>query len=271
MESRKLACADYRRQYKLLHPQHEGMIPVMLSADGRWQKRWGWNALDGHVVSNIHPLPEDAKVIELQRNCAGVYVYHRIQPSVEGTWPEENIGCTLVKTPPSNEETKWFLKSAGAMDPQGIYDTVIFLACEGLEVTTFLHDNDIKGIKLCLKAKKDYLQDHPNSGISLEVKELLCGRHGASHAGKYMMQIARDELPKELLKVNGRDYCWLASDKCRRYFSKMFRLIMKSSKDWAEANRKYDGIKRHLCREFLRQMLLSNGIGNAAPATTMKM
>ena len=57
------------------------------------------------------------------------------------------------------------------MDPQGIYDTVKFLLSEGMEVVTFLHDNDAKGFQACLKAKKDYMRENPNSGISDSVRE----------------------------------------------------------------------------------------------------
>jgi hypothetical protein len=246
LESKKAACADYRRQYKSIHPHHKGFIPVMLSCDGRWQKRWGWNSLDGHVISYIHPLPVDKNKIKLKRNCVGVYVYHRVTPSVEQTWETVTTGGIERRVAPTGEENKWFQKSAGAMDPQGIYDTVKFLLSEGIEVVTFLHDNDAKGFQACVRAKKHYMNDNPNSGISDTVRELLCARHGASHAGKYMMTLAREELPVGLKKVNGRDYCWLASDKCRRYFTKMFRFIVKRAKTAEEAKTEMDGFRKHL-------------------------
>ena len=61
------------------------------------------------------------------------------------------------------------------------------------------------------------------------MKEFLCIWHGALHAGKDMVKFARDSLSGDNLKINAREYFWIASSKCQRYITKLFRLIMKSS------------------------------------------
>lgn len=51
----------YMREYKRLHPDFSWLpVPVGLAMDGRWQKRYGWNSLDGHGLGHIYfPDEED--------------------------------------------------------------------------------------------------------------------------------------------------------------------------------------------------------------------
>ena len=50
------AIEEYKTSYLKSHPDHPThlAIPVALASDGRWQKRWGWNSLDGIGVKTFH-------------------------------------------------------------------------------------------------------------------------------------------------------------------------------------------------------------------------
>ena len=50
-------------------------IPVGLASDGRWQKRWGWDSLDGHSIAIIYCPFQDVD-LELSQNYIGVQIFH---------------------------------------------------------------------------------------------------------------------------------------------------------------------------------------------------
>ena len=45
----------YIKEYRRLNPDHpvDQPVPVGLAMDGRWQKRYGWNSLDGHGIGHV--------------------------------------------------------------------------------------------------------------------------------------------------------------------------------------------------------------------------
>lgn len=226
------ACADYRRRYLLLHPDHppHRAIPAVLSSDGRWQKRWGWNSLDGHTIAHLHPLPQDEQDgMNLSMHCCGVFSFHRLSPSEEG----------------GDVDFEIHVGSAGSMDPAGIKKTVEFVMSHGIDPCFFLHDNDAKGYTAAVDAKEEN-RHRLDLEFSDGMKELLCLRHGALHAGKDMVKFARDSLSGTDLKINSKQYHWIASAKCQRYISKMFRLIMKNAHSAEEAIQSMKDLVEHL-------------------------
>ena len=260
-QSVKKALNEYREWYLFTHPSHpkNQAVPIGLSMDTRWNKRWGWNSLDGHGIGRIDcpdpktPLPYGMRI------CIGAFPYHRSAPG------------ELSKARAEHFEV--FEASAGAMDPKSIEDAIQLLLDNGFDPVLLLHDNDAKGIKRAREIKKRALELEPvgstryqrcvchgkmqdkngdfcvDGSLCFGINESLCSRHGAGHAGKEMMDIARNHpevaLPRNVRKKSTR-WHWLCSDKCKRYFSKMYRQIAIDSNEASDMQIRLEGLLEHM-------------------------
>jgi hypothetical protein len=143
---------------------------------------------------------------------------------------------------------------AGSMDPSAIVDAVTRLLEQGFDVVELLHDNDAKGIKAARTVKKRWINGVEHHGLTicacggemtnadgnscvngslcLGIAESLCIRHGATHAGKEMNAIARDDADVGLsaaIRKRSNRWHFLCGDKGRVYFSKVYRDIASSA------------------------------------------
>jgi hypothetical protein len=217
-DSVKEVIINYKFEYIRLHPEHpEGApVPVGLAMDGRWQKRYGWNSLDGHGLGHIFfPNKKDQEEANLVSGCCiGVFTFHRNSPSGK----RKLLGGIEM-----------FEGSAKSMDPESIKKGVKMLLDNGLDVTLLLHDNDSTGIKVARATKKKFRDDNPNSNFSEGIQEELCIRHGGGHAGKDFINLARSLLPVHKVRVSGRQsgpFTWGCSDACKKYITTCFRNIV---------------------------------------------
>jgi hypothetical protein len=237
-ESVKRALEEYVACYRRTHPDHPASspIPVALATDGRWQKRWGWNSLDGHVIGLI--LSPDGMDLNQTRNCVGVHTFHRELPgkfkrskyfSKIKNWFEHEMDDDGVY------DAEVFAGSAGSMDPVGLSKFVVDLLEFGLDVITIIHDDDTTGFNKAKKAKDEYIAAHPEAMFTPELKELLCLRHGAKNVAKSFVKLFKEsDLPRHYKKIGNRN-TWQCSTDAIRYMSKVFRDIMIKNTEVEEA------------------------------------
>jgi hypothetical protein len=94
---------EYRAYYLSEHPNHVGPVPIALAMDGRWQKRWGWNSLDGHTMARVFSPDANKPLLAHMMRCyIAVVCYHRDSPGgTERNVPEKEAEDDLHDGPAS--------------------------------------------------------------------------------------------------------------------------------------------------------------------------
>lgn len=137
-----------KERAQAIDPESDGVnkfYPVSVRVDARWDKCWGWNALNSTI-----------RMIESEDDLVLVTVtLHRKESS-------ENR----------------FAMSAKACDSEGATRCLIDLTKQGFDVVEVVHDDDASTMKKLL-AKKAELALMPEyiGKISPEIKESLCTRY----------------------------------------------------------------------------------------------
>ena len=272
-ESVQKAISEYKTIFKQAYPNHTGPIPVGLSMDGRWQKRWGWNSLDGHGIGHIFcPLGDkisDKINASLGRKCIGAFPHHR-----------QSSG--------NRRKTQLHDGNAGSIDASSVEKATLLLLNSGLDLVHLLHDNDAGGILRCRFTKAKWMQSHQDHGLSTcscgcsaqrndvicdasldfsyydkdhkkqysrnvccGVAESLCVRHGGKHCGRAIKKYAKNGkdqengIDAERRKVSNR-WHWLCSDGASRYFTLIFRKIARECESAIEYCEMWDQVFEHL-------------------------
>ena len=199
-KSRRRALNEYKTWYLLTFPGHDPAkpVPISISFDARYQKRWGWNSLDGHGIGRLW-CPTNNQSVEGLRTCIGAFPRHRDSPGTR----KRNI-----------QNGSLYAGSAKAVEPDSAKAAVKFVLDQGFDLVEFRHDNDTTVMKNVREEKAKWM--HKNPGQKLK----------KCHCAPEKIERYREQACGEVLtSIKGK-------------IEDAFKLLAKKEKDYANGKRK---------------------------------